>query len=198
MKLINPETVLKTERLLLEPLRQGHATLLFPALQDPRIYTYIPQNPPVSLEALEQRYAVLEGRLSPAQDEGWLNWAVCLTSSSIYVGSVQATVLPQGRAYLAYEFFPAFWGNGYASEACRCVLDLLFRDYGITAVEAEVDTRNTASIRLLERLEFKRVGERVAADFFKGSSSDEYTYRLVARLDSLSRGGTSHDTRWAK
>lgn len=181
MNLINAETVLKTERLKLEPLQQAHAALLFPWLQDPRIYTYTPQNPPVSLHALAQRYALLQGRLAPEGDEAWLNWAVRLTSSSsapTYVGCVQATVLPTRSAYLAYEFFPPFWGNGYAGEACGCVLQQIFVDYAITTVEAEVDTRNTASIRLLERLGFARVGYKAEADFFKGSSSDEYTYRL--------------------
>jgi len=87
--------------------------------------------------------------------------------------------LPNRTAQLAYEFFPAFWGNGYAGEACRCVLQRLFVDYAITTVEAEVDTRNTASIRLLQRLGFDRVSYQAGADFFKGSSSDEYTYRLT-------------------
>jgi [ribosomal protein S5]-alanine N-acetyltransferase len=182
LELINVETVLKSARLHLVPLQQSHAALLFPSLQDARIYTYTPQNPPVSLEALEKRYALLQGRLSPEGDEAWLNWAVRLTSSSssvpTYVGCVQATVLPTRSAYLAYEFFPPFWGKGYAGEACGCVLQQILIDYAITTVEAEVDTRNTASIRLLERLGFARVGYKAEADFFKGSASDEYTYRL--------------------
>jgi RimJ/RimL family protein N-acetyltransferase len=180
VELVDAESVLKTGRLLLEPLQRGHAAVLFAALQDARIYTYIPQNPPISLEALEQRYALLQGRLSPEADEAWLNWMVRLALSATYVGCVQATVLRDRSAYLAYEFFPAFWGNGYAGEACRCVLHRLFVDYGISAVEAQVDTRNTASIRLLERLGFDRVGYQPGADFFKGSASDEYTYRLAA------------------
>jgi len=107
LKLINAETVLKTARLLLEPLQQRHAVLLFPQLQDLRIYTYIPQDPPISREALEQRYAMLQSRLSPAEDEAWLNWAVRLASSLqtdsplVYVGCVQASVLPNGTAQLA-------------------------------------------------------------------------------------------------
>jgi len=82
--------------------------------------------------------------------------------------------------FVPYEVFPAFWGNGYASEACRCVLHRLFVDYAVSAVEAEVDTRNAASIRLLKRLGFDSVSHQAAADFFKGSPSDEDTYRLAA------------------
>ena len=82
-------------------------------------------------------------------------------------------------AQIAYVFSPAFWGWGYATEACK-VID----DYGVHAVTAEeVDTRNAPSIRLLERLGFKRVAYRPGADFFKGAVSDEYTYRLHSNSD---------------
>jgi [ribosomal protein S5]-alanine N-acetyltransferase len=180
MQLVNPDAVLDTARLWLDPLRKSHAAVLFPLLQDARIYRYMPQDPPESLAALEERYRNLESRLSPAGDEAWLNWVVRLKSSSQFAGWVEATVLSDGTAMLAYVFFPDFWGCGYAAEACRRVLQVLFYDYAVSAVLAEVDTRNTASMRLLESLNFSRTGYRQGADFFKGSSSDEYTYRLPA------------------
>ncbi len=174
---------MRSERLLLEPLRRDHAAALFPLLQDDRIYRFIPQDPPASPEALERRYRQLEGRLSPAGDEAWLNWAVRLRASLGYVGSVQATMQSDRTAWIAYELAPEFWGRGYATEAGSRVLELLYADYGATEVLAEVDTRNRASIRLLERLGFDRVGHKVAADHFKGSQSDEYTYRRVGTAE---------------
>ena len=179
MLLIEPEAVLETERLCLEPLLRSHAAILFPLLQDERIYRYIPQDPPISVAALEERYHRLESRLSPTGDEAWLNWAVRLKASAVYTGRVEASVT-HGTAQLAYEFCPRFWGQGYATEACRRVLWLLFDGYGVSTVLADVDTRNIASIRLLERLGFKRVAHRAAADFFKGTVSDEYRYWLAA------------------
>jgi len=116
-------------------------------------------------------------RLSPAGDEAWLNWAVRLKAAPVYTGRVEAWVV---TAQLAYEFSPHFWGQGYATEACRRVLRLLFEGYGVSGVMAEVDTRNVASIRLLERLGFKRVAHGAGADFFKRMVSDEYRYRLAA------------------
>ncbi|MGI8909111.1 MAG: GNAT family N-acetyltransferase [Rubrobacteraceae bacterium] len=169
---------METERLLLEPILRRHAAVMYPLLQDVRIYRYIPQEPPDSLEALEQRYRNLESRLSPRGDEAWLNWAICLKPAQRHAGRVEATVTSDNTAYLAYELSPEFWGTGYATEACRRVLSFLFADYSVTGVTAEVDTRNAASIRLLERLGFERIGFQAGADFFKGASSDEYTYQL--------------------
>ncbi|MDT4953429.1 MAG: [ribosomal protein S5]-alanine N-acetyltransferase [Acidobacteriota bacterium] len=170
----------QTERLILEPLRREHARHLFPALSDARIYTFIPQDPPSSLLALENRYQQLESRESPDGDEVWLNWAIRLKQQDKYIGTVQATVRQNGSSLLAYEFSPDFWGNGYATESCLRIIESLFADYGVVVVIAEVDTRNAASCNLLERLSFERVSTRKDADFFKGQRSDEHTYRLTS------------------
>ena len=177
----NLETTLETERLLLEPLRERHAEYLFPLLAEPQIYTFIPQDPPRSLAELQTRYKQLETRHSPEGDEVWLNWAIYLKTEKQYAGNVEATVGRDNIGYLAYELSPRFWGVGYATEACRQVINTLFTQYRVTEIIAEVDTRNVASSKLLERLAFERVRLKAQADFFKGAYSDEYVYRLRQR-----------------
>ena len=49
-------------------------------------------------------------------------------------------------------------GRGLASEAVRQALDFGFGTLGLERVEADVDPRNGASCRLLERLGFQREG----------------------------------------
>ncbi len=178
MKLINTETILETQRLLLEPLKRTHAVKMYYLLQDERIYEYIPALAPASLEILEQRYQKLETRLSPDGTEAWLNWAVYIKEYEAYAGYIEATVLPE-VAKIAYVLAPKYWKQGYAYEACKYLISILWR-YDITEIIAEVYTRNLASIRLLERLGFIRVETRNNADFFKGVSSDKYIYRLTA------------------
>jgi ribosomal-protein-alanine N-acetyltransferase len=174
------ETVLETERLRLEPLRERHAGYLFPLFAEPQIYTFIPQDPPKSLGELQTRYRRLETRHSPEGDELWLNWAIYLKKEKQYTGIVQATIGGDQIAQLAYELNPRFWGFGYATEACQRVINTLFAEYPVTGIIAEVDTRNVASARLLERLSFERIALKAQADFFKGADSDEYVYRLKA------------------
>ncbi|MGF1587638.1 MAG: GNAT family N-acetyltransferase [Pleurocapsa sp.] len=178
MQLVNAEAILETERLQLEPLQPKHAIALFSVIQAKRIYQYIPQDPPTSLKALEQRYQKLATRLSPDGHEAWLNWAIYHKQQQVYIGQVEATVLANRVCQIAYLFSPRFWGNGYATESCRQIIIELRQNYRISEVVAEVDTRNLASIQLLQRLGFIRLETRKNADFFKGSSSHEYIYRL--------------------
>lgn len=165
-----------TPRLLLEPLVEAHAAVLYPLLQDVRLYTFIPQGPPASSEALAARYRALSARRSPDGSEIWLNWALRLRADERYVGIVQATIQADRRALLAYMVFHPFQGQGFAREGCIRVLKHLCGDYGMQRVAAEIDTRNSASIALVESLGFTCVAMDPAADFFKGSVSDEYRY----------------------
>lgn len=179
------EVVLHTKRLELEPIVPSHASRLFEALQAPAIYTYIPEEPPVSLLALSERYTRWSARQNEAGDQVWLNYAIRDRSNASYLGTVQATIVEPGRALLAYLLFPHAWGKGIASEACLALIRALFERFGVNKVAAHVDTRNTASWRLLESLSFERVATIENADVFKGKASDEYVYER--RADSISR-----------
>jgi ribosomal-protein-alanine N-acetyltransferase len=174
------EAVLHTPRLRLEPQAERHAEGLLEPLGDARLYTHIPQEPPASLQALRERLAWLSARRSPQGDELWLNWVMRDAHSSTYIGRVQATVRGDAPTTIAYEVFPAFWQQGYATEACIRMIRWLIDDLHIEHFSAEVDSLNTASLRLLERLGFRRVALRAAADHFKGRSSDEWLLRLAA------------------
>lgn len=178
---IDEEQQLETPRLFLEPLVAAHAAALYTALQDPTLYTFIPQNPPLSWDDLLVRYTALSTRRSPTGQEVWLNWVLCRRGTNDYVGTVQATIHEDRTAMLAYMVFPPFWGQGYGREGCARVLTNLRDVYGVSRVSAEIDTRNTASIRLIEALGFNCVALTPHADFFKGVESDEYLFELHQR-----------------
>jgi [ribosomal protein S5]-alanine N-acetyltransferase len=180
IQLIDSDTILETARLLLEPLIPEHARPLFPVLADAQIYSYIPEDSLADEEALRRRFQQLARRRSPSGAELWLNWAIYRKDEHDYIGTLQATVFANHLATIAYLLNPVFWGYGYAQEACRRMLGLLFDGYALDTVSADVDTRNNASVHLLERLGFQRTATRQAADHFKGVASDEYHYELTA------------------
>ena len=70
-------------------------------------------------------------------------------------GKVGAYRLPE----FGYILHPDFWGQGYASEALSAFLSHLWRMRpDVLALTADVDPRNAASIRLLERHGFHETG----------------------------------------
>ena len=149
--------VLETPRLVLEPQTADHAEEMYAVLADPAIYEFENQ-PPASVDALRERYGKLESGRSPDGSELWLNWVVRVRGAGPAMGYVQATVLADAKALLAYEFGSAWWGCGYAREATTAAIDELRGRYGVTAVGAVFKQSNVRSRRLLERLGMHATG----------------------------------------
>ncbi|HEX6706857.1 MAG TPA: GNAT family N-acetyltransferase [Albitalea sp.] len=154
--------------LRLEPQTADHADEMFVVLSDPAIYTY-ENAPPASVDALRERYRRLESRRSADGREHWLNWVIRLASGEL-AGYVQATVMADGRAFIAYELASAHWGQGIARRAVQPVIDELVSHYGVTGLAAVAKRSNARSIGLLRRLGFteaapgSRARETVEAD----------------------------------
>ncbi|MEQ5841853.1 GNAT family N-acetyltransferase [Paraburkholderia acidicola] len=169
---------MSTSRIRLEPLAVSHAATMFDGLSDPACYRYIPDEPPGNVEDLAARYRMLERRRSPDGTEAWLNWVLIDLDGKAH-GYAQATVdLNSKEAWVAYFVFSTSQRQGYAKEALGGLLPALREAYDIARFNAAIDTRNVASIRLVESLGFVLTQVVKNADEFKGSVSDEYHYSL--------------------
>lgn len=175
---------LTTARLDLEPLAPHHADEMLAPLQDQGLHVFIPQEPPVSLEALRDRYQRLAIGHSPDGDELWLNWVARRRDTGDLIGIFQATIRGDRTADIAYIIFVHEQRRGFAREGCDEMIRHLAADLRVEIAGADIDTRNIASISLIERLGFTRVRTTHDADYFKGGTSHEYRYERV-----LSRPG---------
>jgi ribosomal-protein-alanine N-acetyltransferase len=176
---VHAERTLTTEHFVLEPIVQGHADELFAGLSAAALYSFIPGDPPASVEELRAQFRRWQARRSASGDEVWLNYAVREQASGHVCGTLQSTIVSVGFAYLAYFVFAEHWRRGVASEACRELVRVLFVTFGVDRVVAHVDTRNEASIRLLKTLRFQLVDTIPGADTFKGGVSDEFVFALT-------------------
>jgi RimJ/RimL family protein N-acetyltransferase len=142
----------------LEPQVATHAEAMFPLLNDTAVFTYIDDAPPVSVDALRDRFARLESRASADGREQWLNWVIRLDGATV-AGFVQATVYSNGSAWIAFVLGRAHWGRGHAWHATRAMIDELGTRYGATRLLATADRENRRSIALLKRLGFELGGD---------------------------------------
>lgn len=153
---------LQAGALRLEPLVQAHAAMLYPLLADPLLYTYMDHGPPASEAALSAVYERLEARQSRDGTEQWLNWVV-LDGQQQALGFVQATVLSEHRAWVAYVLGRAHWGRGYGRAATRAMVDHLGSAYGVRQCLACVERANIHSLNLLHHLGFEVADAATAA-----------------------------------
>lgn len=87
--------------------------------------------------------------------------------------------LPQ--RVLGYVFGAAAWGHGYATETAHAVLQWAFDTLDLNRVQAETDTRNVASARVLEKLGFVREGTLREDCVVNGDVSDSWVFGLLRR-----------------
>lgn len=172
------QPVIASPRLILEPLTTAHAPRVYPLLLDPALFTYIPTEPPESETALARRFAVLESRRSPDGAEQWLNWAAAMRDETQYIGLFEATIMPDRAAHIAYTVFVPHQRCGFAREGVEAMMAVLTQRYRVIDIVADIDTRNAASVRLVEAMGFEQVAYTENVDYFKGGPSHEYRYRL--------------------
>ncbi|MDC8013836.1 GNAT family N-acetyltransferase [Tahibacter soli] len=87
----------------------------------------------------------------------------------------------QRRCEVGYIFNPAHWGRGYAAEALRAALAHAFDVLELARVEADIDPRNDASCRLVEKIGFRREGVLRERWRVNGEVCDSAIYGLLAR-----------------
>jgi RimJ/RimL family protein N-acetyltransferase len=166
-----------TERLLIEPLTPEHAPLLFHALDDDRIYRYVPTPHASSIGELQDYFGKLAAGPGEDRSQIWRNWALRLSASGVYIGTLQATVLADRDAWIGYMISSAFWGHGYASEAVAWLIAELVRHAGVSSMRASVDLRNRRSSRLLRRMGFRK--ESTESSELHGQPTTDGHYRLA-------------------
>jgi [ribosomal protein S5]-alanine N-acetyltransferase len=84
-------------------------------------------------------------------------------------------------AEIGYVLGQAYWRGGYMREAMTSFIDYAFNEAGVRRLEAEVDPRNAASCKLLERLGFVKEGVQRENWVSKGEISDSNLYGLLRK-----------------
>ena len=89
-----------------------------------------------------------------------MKWGLALRDTNKLIGTVTLFNLSisNGRAEIGYAMGSAYWGKGYMNEALKALIVHAFDVMNFRRLEADVDPRNDASIRTLERLGFQREG----------------------------------------
>ena len=174
------QLVLTTERLRLRPLVASDAAALFATFSDARVMRYWSSAPWSSIDKAHEMIArdataLVAGdqiRLGMETADG----ARLIGHCSLFNFNAQCR-----RCDIGYGMAFGAWGHGYMHEALTAVLNYGFSELSLNRVEADIDPRNAASAKTLERLGFQNEGllrERWVVD---GEVSNSGIYGLLRR-----------------
>ena len=165
-----------TERLILRRLHEKDIRAFAAYRSDPEVARY--QNWTQITED-EARGLIKAKQRTPFGVPGvWLQIAIALRETDALAGDIGVCASPDGHsAEIGFTLSAGHQGKGFATEAVRRVIKLLFDETGIELVEAVTDTRNTSSIALLERLGMKL--EKTEEARFKGKTCHEHRFVIT-------------------
>ena len=178
-----------TERLVLRALQAGDADTMFAYRSDPEIMRYQGWDPESLADvrafiADNQRYE----RYAPGT---WRQFAIAIRSDGTMVGDCGVHV-PEDKpeqAEFGITLATAFQRRGYASEALRALLRLVFDTLGKHRVFASVDPRNAPSITLFERAGFRKEAHHIESLWLMGEWVDDVILAMLAREWREREGG---------
>jgi ribosomal-protein-alanine N-acetyltransferase len=172
-------TIIAT-RVCLRWLSQTDIDPLFTVFSDPQVMRYWSTPPLTDREAA---VSLLDEIQNSNRQNTIMKWGVALLTNDLLIGTVTLVNLDlsNGRAELGYALGRKHWGNGYMHEALQALLSYAFDVLNLRRLEADVDPRNAASIRTLERLGFQREGLLRERWHVNGEIQDAFFYGLLRR-----------------
>jgi ribosomal-protein-alanine N-acetyltransferase len=180
---------LEGERVRLRHVTRADAASFFAVFTHPDVMRYWAYPPWTSMAQADDLVTSIFDHFAART---LFQWGLALRDDDRVIGHITLAALDatHRRAEFGYALHRAHWGKGLMHEAHCLILDYAFGALGMHRIEADVDPRNAASIRSLERLGFKREGylrERwhVAGEIQDGLYYGLLTHEWAARRPSL-------------
>lgn len=148
---------LSSPRLLLRPLQPGDAAAILATYADPEVVRYWSGLPWTDIE---QAHAYIARSVADVAAGSAMRLAVTLADSGQFVGQVSLHQFDaqNRRCDIGYALQRDHWGHGYMDEALGALLQFGFDQLDLHRVEADIDPRNAASRRAVERQGFQAEG----------------------------------------
>ena len=118
----------------------------------------------------------------PFPHGGWYQLIIEEKASGRAIGDIGIgnAVKGEGTVKVGYSLHPDGQGKGYMTEALRTLLPALIEPLGVHTFVADIDARNPASGRVLERLGFTAGPVHERRTLVRGEWCDEIDYEVSA------------------
>jgi len=174
---------LETQRLLLRRFTADDVGNLVELDSDPEVMRFINGGRPTSREEIEND--VLPTFFEYYERfPGYGFWAAVEKSTGRFVGWFHFRPpkgTPSDEVELGYRLRKSAWGNGYATEGSRALIEKGFAELGVRRVFAATMVVNGASRRVMEKagLKFVRVFHAPWPDKIEGDEHGDVEYALL-------------------
>ena len=150
---IYQKPVTETERLRIRPMSAADVPALTEWMPDPSIYTYWGKGPS---KGEKNPQLLFEKEEKPTKS---LHLGIALKDADQVIGDIWVYLIENDRmASVAVRLSSNYQGKGYGTEALSAMTKFCFENTELKRLWTEVDTRNIASQKMLEKCGYTREG----------------------------------------
>jgi [ribosomal protein S5]-alanine N-acetyltransferase len=153
---VSTPTRLETPRLTTRPFTIDDAEAAHGWFGDAEVMRFIWAGPDRSPDETRNR---INRYLEHQSIHTFSRWIIVDRPAGIPIGDAGLMLFPgTGKIDLGYRFARPYWGAGLATEIASAWLRAAFVDFRLARVTAFADPHNAASLRVLDKVGFRRVG----------------------------------------
>ncbi len=169
-----------TERLTVRFFEERDKDLELAIHDDSGLFTHLPIDPRTPAE-IDESLSKRVGQHALDEVGETVLLAIERTTDGSYVGAVQLIPIQVEplQVSIGWLALRSQHGNGFMTEAVGAVIDTAFGSAGVHRIVAEITEGNDASVRLAERLGFRKEAHFVDSQFLRGEWRDETVYALL-------------------
>ncbi len=175
------DITISTERLTLRPINQGDAESVFRYRSDALTNKYQGWIP----KAIDDVVSFIDNRVSPAIDINgtWFQFVIIKNDDHMIIGDIGIHFFdPDNKqAEIGCTIHKNNQKHGYASEALSGGFQYLFNTLDKHRIIASIDPRNEGSIKLVERLGFRKEAHFKESIFQDGEWLDDLIYAMLRK-----------------
>ena len=173
---------LNAPRLRLRPVQLSDAESIFQYRSHPETSKFLSMIPVSTMDV----HAFIEKTSTEIDIPGtWFQFVIIENQLNKVIGDIGIHFLDNDtenkQVEIGYTLSANHRGKGYATEALHAVITFLFQNLKKHRIIASIDPTNTSSIKLIERLGFRKEAHFVESLYFHGEWVDDVIYALLAK-----------------
>lgn len=173
-----PFPTIETDRLILRKIKKSDAKDLYEYCSSEVSARYSLWEPHEDLGVTRQYISWL---LRSEKRGEYFTWGIELKSSGKLIGTVSLPSIDKDYkvAEIGYGIIDSYWGNGYASEAIKAIMEYGFCTVGFICINAKIMKENSASVRVASAVGMQCDGLLRNGVYCKGKAHDVYVFSMI-------------------